>query len=53
MRIWEIRFWGNLSRRGTDVNTPKRGSRGEVKCFGGIWGPHADLRRELWWGNLV
>jgi hypothetical protein len=32
------------------VRTPKIGSRGALFCFGGIWGFHADLRRELVWG---
>jgi hypothetical protein len=32
------------------VRTPKIGSRGALFCFGGIWGFHADLRRELCWG---
>jgi hypothetical protein len=34
------------------VNPPKIGSRGAVLCFGGIWGCHADLRREFVWGNF-
>jgi hypothetical protein len=34
------------------VSTPKIGSRGELFCFGGILGFHADLRRELIWRNL-
>jgi hypothetical protein len=32
------------------VRTPEIGSRGALFCFGGIWGFHADLRRELCWG---
>jgi hypothetical protein len=52
-KFFGIDFWGGqVQRRGADVNTPKIGSRvGEV-CFGGIWGVHAVLRRELGWGNL-
>jgi hypothetical protein len=46
-------FWGNFSRRGTDVSTLKIGSRGAVLCFGGIKGFYAVLRREYCWGNLV
>jgi hypothetical protein len=44
---------GRVQRRGTHVNTPEIGSRGEEIVFGGIWGIHADLRRDLKWGNLV
>jgi hypothetical protein len=53
--FWEFltdwNFWGNLSRRGADVSVPKIGSRGAVFVFGGIYGFHADLRRDLIWGN--
>jgi hypothetical protein len=53
--IWKILgcwfFWGNLSRRGTHVNIPKIGSRAGEKCFGGILGIHAVLRREIKWRN--
>jgi hypothetical protein len=45
-------FWGNLSRRGTHVNTPKKGSRGEEKCLGEFRGVYAELRRKFEWGNL-
>jgi hypothetical protein len=45
-------FWGNFWRRGTHVNTPKNGSRGEGKCLGEFWEFHADLRRKCFWGNL-
>jgi hypothetical protein len=50
--FWELDFWGNLSRRGTHVNTPKIGSRGAEKCLGEFYGVYADLRREFGWGNL-
>jgi hypothetical protein len=46
-------FWRKVQRRGTDVSTPEIGSRGAIKCFGGILRFHAELRRELKWGNLV
>jgi hypothetical protein len=45
-------FFGVGQRRGADVSVLKIGSRGELLCFGGILGFYADLRRELWWGNL-
>jgi hypothetical protein len=45
-------FWGNFWRRGTHVNTPKIGSRGEGKCLGEFLEFHADLRRKCFWGNL-
>jgi hypothetical protein len=45
-------FWRQVQRRGTHVNTPKKGSRGDAFCLGGILGFHADLRREIKWGNL-
>jgi hypothetical protein len=51
--FWSFGFWGKVRRRGTDVNTPKIGSRGGKCCFGGILRFHADLRRECFWGNLV
>jgi predicted metal-binding membrane protein len=44
---------GAGQRRGTHVSVPKIGSRAGLFCFGGIWDSHADLRRELNWGNLV
>jgi hypothetical protein len=50
--FWEFGFWGKVQRRGVHVNTPKRGSRGEEICFGGIWGFYAELRREFNRGNL-
>jgi hypothetical protein len=34
------------------VRIPKIGSRAGLCCFGGIWGVYADLRRELFEGNL-
>jgi hypothetical protein len=34
------------------VRIPKIGSRAGLCCFGGIWGIYADLRRELFEGNL-
>jgi hypothetical protein len=43
---------GEFQRRGVDVSTPKIGSRDGIKCFGGILGFHADLRRELERGNF-
>jgi hypothetical protein len=46
-------FWRNVRRRGVHVSTLKLGSRGDVLCFGGILGCHADLRRELKGGNLI
>jgi hypothetical protein len=45
-------FWRNFWRRGTHVNIPKIGSRGEGKCLGEFWGVYADLRREFKWGNF-
>jgi hypothetical protein len=39
-------------RRGTHVSVPKIGSRVGVLCFGGNLGIYAELRRELYWGNL-
>jgi hypothetical protein len=51
---WILVFWiwGNFWRRGTDVNTPKLGSRGAGNCSGGILDFYAELRRKLDWGNL-
>jgi hypothetical protein len=49
--VKDLGFWGNVRRRGTHVSTLKIGSRGEVKCFGGILAFCAELRRELEWGN--
>jgi hypothetical protein len=40
-----------FQRRGAHVSVPEIGSRGEVLCFGGILGIHAELRREFNWGN--
>jgi hypothetical protein len=48
----ELIFWRNFWRRGTHVNTPKNGSRGDKKCLGEFWGVYAELRRESVWGNL-
>jgi hypothetical protein len=45
-------FWRKIQRRGTHVSTPKIGSRDGVFVFGGILEFHADLRREIVWGNL-
>jgi hypothetical protein len=54
--IWKVFedlcVWRKLQRRGTHVNVPEIGSRGEEKCFGGISGIYAVLRREFGWGNL-
>jgi hypothetical protein len=50
--FWELWFGGRVQRRGTHVNPLKIGSRGDKKCFGGISAFHAELRRELVWGNL-
>jgi hypothetical protein len=54
--IWELfgklGFFGAGQRRGAHVSIPKIGSRGELLCFGGILGFHADLRRELIWRNF-
>jgi hypothetical protein len=41
-----------VQRRGVHVSTPKIGSRGGEKCFGGIQRFYAELRRELCWGDL-
>jgi hypothetical protein len=45
-------IWGNVRRRGADVNVPEIGSRGACLCIGGISGFCAELRREMEWGNL-
>jgi hypothetical protein len=45
-------FWRKSQRRGTHVSTLEIGSRGANKCFGGIYGFYADLRREIDWRNL-
>jgi hypothetical protein len=45
-------FERQVQRRGTHVNTAEIGSRDGGLCFGGILGNHADLRRDLFWGNL-
>jgi hypothetical protein len=50
--FWEIGIWGRVQRRGARVNTPKIGSRDGGNCFGGIQRFHADLRRDLFRGNL-
>jgi hypothetical protein len=46
-------FFGAGQRRGVHVNAPEIGSRDGDLCIGGIWGSHADLRREFNWRNLV
>jgi hypothetical protein len=37
---WEVLgigiFWGKVRTRGTHVNIPKKGSRGDAFCLGGI-----------------
>jgi hypothetical protein len=43
---------GELQRRGVHVSTLEIGSRGDKKCFGGIYGFYADLRREVDWRDL-
>jgi hypothetical protein len=45
-------FLKGVQRRGVHVSPPKIGSRDGQMCFGGILRIHADLRRELDWGNL-
>jgi hypothetical protein len=54
--IWELfgdlGIFGAGQRRGADVSVPKIGSRDGVLCFGGILRTHADLRREIVWGNF-
>jgi hypothetical protein len=32
----DLIFGGIVRRRGTDVNTPEKGSRGDAFCIGGI-----------------
>jgi hypothetical protein len=41
--FWVLVFLGLVQRRGTDVNIPEIGSRGDVLCFGGIYGFYAEL----------
>jgi hypothetical protein len=43
---------GPGQRRGVHVKVPKIGSRAGLCCFGGISGFYAELRRELFGGNL-
>jgi hypothetical protein len=54
--IWKFLGFGifesQVQRRGGRVNTLKIGSRDGQKCFGGILGFYAELRRDLDWGNL-
>jgi hypothetical protein len=50
--FWDWIFEEEFQRRGAHVSIPKIGSRDGQKCFGGIMGFHADLRREYFWGNL-
>jgi hypothetical protein len=45
-------FRRKIQRRGTHVNKPELGSRGEELCFGGIQRFYAELRRECGRGNL-
>jgi hypothetical protein len=45
-------FWRNRQRRGAHVSVPEIGSRATLLCLGGIWGSHADLRREFKGRNL-
>jgi hypothetical protein len=47
----KLGFWGKRQRRGVDVRTLEKGSRGGERCFGGIFGNRAELRREWCWGN--
>jgi hypothetical protein len=51
--VFWLEFSKAVQRRGTRENTPEIGSRVGEKCFGGIWGNHAELRRDLFWGNLI
>jgi hypothetical protein len=48
----DLIFGGIVRRRGTHVNIPKKGSRGDAFCLGGILGFCAELRREFCWGNF-
>jgi hypothetical protein len=54
--IWKFLGFGifesQVQRRGGRVNTLKIGSRAGQKCFGGILGFYAELRRDWEWGNL-
>jgi hypothetical protein len=54
-KIWKFLRFGifeiRVQRRGARVNILKIGSRDGQKCFGGILGFYAELRRELIWGN--
>jgi hypothetical protein len=54
--IWKVfekfGIFGAGQRRGTHVSVPKIGSRAALLCFGGILRNHAELRRELIWGNF-
>jgi hypothetical protein len=52
IEFWEFGFWRKFQRRGTHVNTPELGSRGGDFCLGGILRFYAELRRELFRGNL-
>jgi hypothetical protein len=52
LRFLDWDFWEAVQRRGGGVNIPEIGSRDGVLCLGGIFGNHADLRRELYWGNF-
>jgi hypothetical protein len=47
----KLGFWGKRQRRGVHVRTLEKGSRGAERCFGGIFGNRAELRREWCWGN--
>jgi hypothetical protein len=49
--FWGLEFLGEFQRRGVHVSTPKNGSRGAEKCFGGIQRFYAELRREFFWEN--
>jgi hypothetical protein len=46
-------FWRKIQRRGTHVSTPKKGSRGDAFCIGGILGFYAVLRRDFKRGNFI
>jgi hypothetical protein len=47
-----IGFRETVQRRGAHVFPPEIGSRVGLNVFGGIWDFYAELRRELFWGNL-
>jgi hypothetical protein len=53
--VWKVfedlEVLGEFQRRGVHVSIPKIGSRDGLKCFGGILGFCAELRREWGWGN--